>query len=144
MAASPDAYHTPSSSQEPSPSREREVYLLVEMYSKMNFKHVELEDIDPTLSSTPCNSHMMWMTFSKRLQHIPHSVHSMWGTHVLQQTDHFQVNDLLKLETDEINKSWRVVQPFQIPFCKTNFCNGMVNRLAYPRKTFVESYESAN
>ena len=123
--------------------QEREVYLLVEIYSEMNFEHMELEGIDPSLPRTPCNFHLMFATFLKRLCHVPHPVHSMQGTHILQPEGHFQAEGLLKLETNEINKSWRVAQPFQIPPCETGFRNGMVNGLSYPRETLAESYEGA-
>ena len=68
----------------------------------------------------------------------------MQGTHILQQDSHFQAEGLLRLETDEIDKSWRVAQLFQIPPRETGFYNGMINRLAYPRETFVESYEGTS
>ena len=123
--------------------QEREVYLLAEIYSEMNFKHMKLEGVNPSLLRTLQNFHLMFATFSEKLHHIPHPLHSMQGTHVLQQEGHFQAEGLPKLETDEINKSWRVAQLFQIPPCKTNFHNGMVNGLSYPRKTLAESYEGA-
>ena len=85
--------------------QEREAYLLVEIYSEMNFKHMELEGIDPTLPRTPRNFHLMFATFSERLCHVPHPLHSMQGTHILQQEGHFQAEDLPKLETNKINKS---------------------------------------
>ena len=109
--------------------QEREAYLLVEIYSVTNFKHMELEGVDPTFPRTPHNFHLMFTTFSKRLCHALYSLYSIWGTHVLQQEGHFQAEGLPKLETDEINKSWWVVQPFQIPPCETGFHNGMVNGL---------------
>ena len=123
--------------------QEREVYLLAEIYSETNFEHVELEGVDPTLLRTPRNFHLMFATFSERLCHVPHPLHSTRGTHVLQQEGHFQADGLPRLETDEINKSWRVAQPFQIPPCETGFRNGMVNGLSYPRETLAESYEGA-
>ena len=121
--------------------QEREAYLLVEIYSETNFKHVELEGVDPTLPRTLHNFHMMFTTFLERLCHVPHPLHSMWGTHVLQQEGHFQAEGLPRLETNEINKSWRVAQPFQIPPCETGFHNGMINGLSYPRETLAESYK---
>ena len=123
--------------------QEREAYLLVKIYSKTNFEHMELEGVDLSLLRVPQNFHLMFTTFLERLCHIPHPLHSMQGTHILQQEGHFQAKGLLKLETDEINKSWRVAQPFQIPPCETGFCNGMVNGLSYPRETLAESYEGA-
>ena len=107
----------------------------------MNFEHMELEGVNPTLPRTPLNSHLMFTTFSERLHHVPHPLHSMQGTHVLQQEGHFQAEGLPRLETDEINKSWRVAQPFQIPPCKTGFCNRMVNGFSYSRETLAESYK---
>ena len=107
----------------------------------MNFKHAKLEGIDPSLPRTPWNFHLMFAMFLERLCHIPHPLHNMQGTHVLQQEGHFQAKGLPKLETNEINKSWRVAQSFQIPPCKTGFCNKMVNGLSYPRETLAESYE---
>ena len=65
------------------------------------------------------------------------------GCYVLQQEGHFQAKGLPRLETNKINKSCRVAQPFQIPPCKTGFHNRMVNRLSYPRETLAESYEGA-
>ena len=123
--------------------QDREVYHLVEIYSKTNFKHVELESVDPSLLRTPCNFHLMFTTFSERLHHIPHPLHSTWGTHILQQEGHFQAEGLPKLETDKINKSWRVSQPFQVPPCETGFHNEMVNGFSYPREILAESYEGA-
>ena len=123
--------------------QEREAYLLAEIYSKTNFEHMELEGVDPTLPRTLCNFHLMFTTFSERLRHIPHPLHSTRGTHILQQEGHFQAKGLLRLETNKINKSWRVAQPFQIPPCETGFHNGMVNRLSYSRETLAESYEGA-
>ena len=61
--------------------------------------------------------------------------------YTLQQEGHFQAEGLPRLETDKINKSWRVAQPFQIPPCKTGFHNGTINGLSYPRETLAESYE---
>ena len=121
--------------------QEREAYLLVEIYSETNFEHVELDGIDPTLPRTLQNFHLMFTTFSERLCHVPHSLHSMQETHIVQQEGHFQAEGLLRLETNEINKSWRVAQPFQTPSCETGFHNEMVNRLSYPRETLAESYE---
>ena len=123
--------------------QEREVYLLAGIYSKMNFEHKELEGVDPSLPRAPHNFHLMFATFSERLCHVPHPLHSTWETHVLQQEGHFQAECLLKLETDEINKSWRVAQSFQIPPCETGFYNRMVNGLSYPRKILSESYKGA-
>ena len=123
--------------------QEREAYLLAEIYSETNFEHVELEGVDPTLPRTPHNFHLMFATFSERLCHIPHPLHSTRGTHVLQQEGYFQAKGLPRLETDEISKSWRVAQPLQIPPCETSFRNGMVNGLSYPRETLAESYEGA-
>ena len=119
------------------------MYLLVEIYSETNFEHVKLEGIDPTLLRTPHNFHMMFTMFSERLRHVPHPLHSMQGIHFLQQEGHFQAKGLLRLETDEINKSWRIAQPFQIPPCETGFHNGMVNGLSYSREILAESYEGA-
>ena len=67
--------------------QEREVYLLAEIYSEMNFKHVELEGVEPSLPRTLWNFHLI-----------------MRGTHVLQQ-GHFQAKGLPRLETDKITKS---------------------------------------
>ena len=121
--------------------QEREAYLLVEIYSEMNFEHMELEGVNSSLLRTPWNLHLMFTMFLERLHHIPHPLHSTQGTHILQQEGHFQAEGLLKLETKKINKSWRVAQPFQIPPCETDFCNRMVNELSYPRETLAESYE---
>ena len=85
--------------------QEREAYLLVEIYSETNFKHVELEGVDPTLPRTLHNFHMMFTTFSERLCHVPHPLHSTRGTHILQQEGHFQAEGLLRLKTNKINKS---------------------------------------
>ena len=63
--------------------QEREAYLLAEIYSETNFKHVELEGIDPTFLRTLRNFHMMFATFSERLRHVPHPLHSTQGTHIL-------------------------------------------------------------
>ena len=123
--------------------QEREAYLLAEIYSKMNFEYMELEGIDPSLPRTPWNFHLMFTMFLERLHHVPHPLHSTQGTHVLQQEGHFQAKGLSRLETDEINKSWRVAQPFQISPCETGFCNRMVNRLSYSRESLAESYEGA-
>ena len=92
--------------------QEREVYLLVKIYNKTNFEHVEIEGVNPSLPRTLQNFHLMFTTFSERLYHVPHPFHSTWGTHVLQQKGHFQAEGLSKLETDEINRSWKVAQPF--------------------------------
>ena len=123
--------------------QEREAYLLAEIYSETNFKHVKLEGIDPSLLRTPQNFHLMFTMFLERLCHVPHPLHSMQGIHILQQEGHFQAKGLLKLETDKISKSWKVAQPFQIPPCETGFHNGMVNGLSYSRKTLAELYEGA-
>ena len=123
--------------------QEREAYLLAEIYSETNFEHVKLEGVDPTLLRTPDNFHMMFTTFSERLCHVPHPLHSTQGIHVLQQEGHFQAEGLPRLETDKINKSWRVAQPFQIPPCETGFHNEMINGLSYPRETLAESYKGA-
>ena len=109
----------------------------------MNFEHVELEGVDSTLLRTPYNFHLMFTIFLKKLYHIPHPLHRMQGTHILQQEGHFQAEDLPKLETNKINKSWRVAQLFQIPPCETGFHSRMVNGLFYPRKTLAESYGGA-
>ena len=123
--------------------QEREAYLLVEIYSETNFEHMELEGIDPSLLSTLQNFHLMFATFLEKLYHVPYPFHSMQGTYVFQQEGHFQAKGLPKLETDKINKSWKVAQPFQIPPCETDFHNGMINGLFYPRETLAKSYEGA-
>ena len=104
---------------------------------------MELEGINPTLLKTSCNFHMMFTMFSERLCHIPHPLHSMQETYIFQWKGHFQAKGLLKLETNKINKSWKVAQPFQISPCKTGFHNDMVNRLSYPKETLAESYKGA-
>ena len=119
------------------------MYLLVEIYSETNFEHVESEGIHPSLPRTLQNFHLMFTMFLERLHHIPHSLHSTRGTHVLQQEGHFQAEGLPRLQINEINKSWRVAQPFQISPCETGFHNGMINRLFYSRETLAKSYEGA-
>ena len=121
--------------------QEKEAYLLAEIYSEMNFEHVELEGVNPSLLRILCNFHLMFATFSERLCHVPHPLHSMQGIHILQQEGHFQAEGLSKLETNEINKSWRVAQPFQISPCEIGFHNRMVSGLSYPRETLANLYE---
>ena len=124
--------------------QKREAYLLAEIYSETNFEHVELKDVDSTLLRIPWNFHLKFIMFSEKLHHVPYPLHSMWETHILQQEGHFQANGLPRLETNKINKSWRVIQPFQIPSCETGFYNEMINGLAFPRETLADSYEGAS
>ena len=64
-------------------SQEKEAYLLAKIYNEMNFEHVELEGVDPSLLRTLWNFHLMFAMFSEKLCHVPHPLHSMQETHVL-------------------------------------------------------------